>query len=194
MYFRFSTKKTVQAAAVLLNLGRGRMDYLRLLKLLYIADRDSIARTGRPIIGNRTVAMKNGPLHSEVYNLIKGEHIDAPLWSEHIRKEGYEVELVNDPGVSELSAAEVRVLTEVSDRFALVSEWDIVEATHDFPEWAKNWPNGEGNTSHTIPFEDILEAVGLSAEKDAILDEAREDAERDRLFMRAHSHVQPQAV
>lgn len=140
MFFRFSTNKTIQASAVLLKLDRGRMGYLRLLKLLYIADREHLLHSHRPIVGTRIVAMNNGPLHSEVYDLIKGEHAKAPLWAEHIRKEGYEVELLKDPGVSELSAAEVRTLRSVSEKYASFSEWDLVEVTHDFPEWLKNVP------------------------------------------------------
>ena len=42
MYFRFSTKKTIQAVGVLLRLAKGRIARLRLLKLLYIADRESL--------------------------------------------------------------------------------------------------------------------------------------------------------
>ena len=184
MFFRFSTKKILQAVGVLLRLARGRMGYLHLLKLLYIADRENLSKAHRPIVGTRPVAMKNGPLHSEVYNLIKGEHLDEPLWSEYIQRVGYEVELVKDPGRSELSAAEVRTLTETFDRYQSLGEWDLVEITHDFPEWIKNYPDGSENTSRTIPFTDLLDALGLQEEKQAILDDLREEAEMDRLFSR----------
>ena len=40
MTFRFDFEKTLQAAGVLLNLDGSRMDRIRLLKLLYIADRE----------------------------------------------------------------------------------------------------------------------------------------------------------
>jgi len=186
MFFRFSTKKTIQAVAVLLRLSGGPMGHLRLLKLLYIADREHLRRAHRPIVGTRTVAMKNGPLHSEVYNLVKGEHLDDPLWSEHIRKQGYQVELVKDPGRSELSGAEVRTLSETFERYASMGEWDLVEVTHDFPEWLKNYPAESADTSCTIPFDDLLEAVGIRGEKRrAVLASLREEAEIDRLFPRS---------
>ena len=73
MYFQFGTRKIVEAAAVLLRSSQhGRMGRLRLLKLLYIADRESLRETGRPIVGTKLVAMDLGPVHSEVYDLIKG--------------------------------------------------------------------------------------------------------------------------
>jgi uncharacterized phage-associated protein len=185
MFFRFSTKKTIQATGVLLRLARGRMCYLRLLKLLYIADRENLLKSHRPIIGTRTVAMKNGPLHSEVYNLIKGEHSDETLWSEFICREGYEVELLKDPGVSELSPCEVRTLTDTSEHYRSLGEWELVEVTHDFPEWIKNYQNPNEDTSSLIPFADMLDALGLSDEKAEILAEAEEKLEMDRLFAQA---------
>lgn len=182
MFFRFSTTKIIQAAAVLLRQDRGRMGYLRLLKLLYIADRKHLQEFRRPIVGTRLVAMKNGPLHSEVYNLIKGEHVAEPQWSEYIRRDGYEVELLKDPGVTELSAAEVQTLTTTSEHYQTIGEWDLVEVTHDFPEWLANYPEASDNTSYTIPFASLLDAIGLQDEKSAILSDLQETAQMDRLF------------
>ena len=53
----FDVQKTIQAAAELLRFERNRMSYLRLLKFLCIADRDSIRESGMPILGSRAVAM-----------------------------------------------------------------------------------------------------------------------------------------
>lgn len=186
MFFRCKTEKMIQAAAVLLRLPtQRRMSYLRLLKLLYIADRESLRRAMRPIIGTRLVAMKNGPMHSEVFDLVRGQHSDEPLWSNHIQRDGYQVELVKDPGVSELSRFEIRMLTETFEQFASRDDWEIVEETHGFPEWDKNYPDRSANTSRTIPLEDLIDAVGQSAEKkEVILEEAKQDAAIDRLFAR----------
>ena len=185
MYFRFSTEKTIQVVCVLLRLAKGRMGRLRLLKLLYIADRESLREFHRPIVGSRTVAMKNGPLHSEVYNLIKGEHIDEPLWSEYIQRDGIELRRKKDPGLSKLSAAEVRVLTQTFDRYASIDDYDLVEVTHEFPEWNNNYPDKTANTSRQIPFSDLIRAVGLEADEPAILQEAQEEFDVSQMFANA---------
>ena len=182
MYFRFSVTKTIEAVGVLLRLARGRMGYVHLLKLLYIADREHLQAFRRPIVGTRLVAMRNGPLHSEVYNLVKGEHVAEPLWSTYFRRDGYEVELLEDPGVSELSAAEGRTITETFDRHRTLGEWDLVELVHDYPEWIQFYPDQSEDTSHTIPFEGLLDAVGLQAEKPAILGDLRETVRMNQLF------------
>jgi uncharacterized phage-associated protein len=55
------------------------MNYMRLLKLLYIADRESLPRTGRPIVGGPVIAMERGPVLEEVFDLIRGTSPDASL-------------------------------------------------------------------------------------------------------------------
>ena len=53
MTWTFSTKRAAQAVAVLLRAAPdSRMDYRKLMALLYIADRESIKETGSPITGD----------------------------------------------------------------------------------------------------------------------------------------------
>src|SRR5271155_5522268 len=110
MPFRFNFDRALQASAYLLRLDHKKMSYLRLLKLLYIADREWLAVTGESITGDRAYAMKFGPVLSTVYDLIKGNGSKAGIWDDHIHTEGYAVELVADPGRGDLSQA---VLTKL---------------------------------------------------------------------------------
>ena len=93
------------------------MSYLRLLKLLYLAEREQFSKAGRPILGGRVVAMEYGPLHRGVYDLIKGRHAAERELSEFFRRDRYELALVNDPGVLELSRSEIDSLNDVADRY-----------------------------------------------------------------------------
>jgi uncharacterized phage-associated protein len=181
MITQFRPEKAVQAAGVLLRAHSGReMDYMRLLKLLYISDRESLRLTGRPIIGNRPIAMNNGPLHSGVYDLIKGTHPLEQLWSAHFEKIGYSVRLLSDPGVLYLSEKEISILNEVSDRYRNMDTWELVEHTHSFEEWKKNHV---ANTSTPIPIGDILDGVGIAADdKAAILNDLQELSESERIL------------
>ena len=155
------------------------MSYLRLLKLLYVADRESLRQARRPVIGTRPVAMKNGPLHSKVLDLINQQDIDEPQWSRYIHKHGYEVVLAQDPGVSELSRFEIDLLNRVARECSQMDDWELVEHTHTFAEWRQNY---QENSSRTIPMEDILAAVNVSPEdREEILEDLREDAELNRL-------------
>ena len=53
MHFHIRFEKAVPPTGILLALAGGRMEYLRLLKLLYISDREMIAVSLSPITGDR---------------------------------------------------------------------------------------------------------------------------------------------
>ena len=61
----FNEQKVAQMAAFLLARGKGKMKYLKLLKLLYLADRESMKRNGHPISGDSYVSMDHGPVLSK---------------------------------------------------------------------------------------------------------------------------------
>jgi uncharacterized phage-associated protein len=161
MNLRFHFERALQASAYLLRLDGKRMACLRLLKLLYIADREWLAETGESITGDRACAMKYGPVLSNVYDLIKGNGSKAGVWDDHIHKEGSAIELVADPGRGEFSKGIVNKLTEVTERYRQLDDWELSERTHEFPEWTRHF-RPEGGSA-TIPWPDILEAQGKVA-------------------------------
>jgi len=182
MIIRFNTLKTVQAAAVLLKLERHRkMSRLRLLKLLYIADRQSIAETLRPITGDDVVAMENGPVLSKTYRLICGEarkdasiRKDGPIWDSHIAKDGKRDHvLMQDPGNDLLSENEVQRLHAVSAFWRGKKDFAIADETHGFAEWVKNQPAEGGRED--ISLHDILVALGMANMEQSLTEEAEDD-------------------
>jgi len=181
MATHLNIQKTLQAVSTILHLhGTKDMSYLRLLKLLYIADRESIKDTGQPITGDQVVAMKHGPVLSSVYGLIKkGDTTDWPVWSEHFRTVGYRIEQIKELGNEKLSRYEIAKLRELTKRYEDKNEWELVEITHEFPEWKRNDP---GPSSKPIPLAHILAALGRSADESAIVQEAFDQQAFDRLF------------
>jgi uncharacterized phage-associated protein len=179
--FDFDERKATSAAAVFLRRAGRTMNYMKLLKLLYIAERESLRRFGRPICGDDYVSMKLGPVMSIVFNLIKEERSDEDFWLSHIRRrenEKYEVELFEDPGLGPLSEAEIELLETTFDHYKNADQWDLSRISHEFPEW--DAPKG---SCHKIPPERVLRAVGKSDEEiDEIAREARERQYFDGLF------------
>ena len=49
----FNEKRTAQAAAFLLHQAGGRLPLLKLMKLLYLAERESLRLYGEPISGDK---------------------------------------------------------------------------------------------------------------------------------------------
>ena len=172
--FRFNFPKTLQAIATLLRREASRqMNYMRLIKLLYIADRECLREIRRPLTGSHVVAMKRGPVLEDVLHLIRGEHIQTPEWSKYLHRNHFSLELIADPGLGDLSYFEVEKLEEIAERYAENDEWDLVNITHEFAEWQKNDP---GDSSKPIPLDDILAAVGHLDEKSEITKDAETEA------------------
>ena len=178
---RFSAKKATQAAGVLLRDRSGRRDnYMRVLKLLYLADREALKTIDRPILADHFVAMERGPVLSNVYNLIKGEHGDLPAWSSYSQRDRYDIKLIEDPGVDALSSKEVELLQQVAMDHVDDDEWALVAFTHTLPEWIKNDPGGAA--VKPIPLRDILEATGRSADADQIEANIKRRDDLDQFF------------
>jgi uncharacterized phage-associated protein len=180
MHLHFDAEKAVQVAAVILRNEGKRMTRLRLLKLMLISDREYLRKYGRPILGSKIVAMNNGPLHSDVYDLIKGNHRDEAIWSRCIRKSGpRDVVLTKEPSVGRLSKHEIELINEVSDQHEHMDDWELSEATHSFQEFKDHFRK---DTSVTIPLEDMIDGVKRGADKESILADLKDDMAWDRYF------------
>jgi uncharacterized phage-associated protein len=168
MELRFDFDRSLQAAAYLLHLEEGRMPYLRLVKLMYIAERELLARTATPLTGDIWIAMEHGPVLGHILDLIKGKGSRSMEWEGFIIRSGYAVQLVAEPGRDRLSGDVIDKLAEVSGRYREKDHWELRDLMHDFPEWVKNYP---GAGSALIPLKDILEAQGESQETLDVIEE-----------------------
>jgi uncharacterized phage-associated protein len=179
-YLPFNERKATEAAAYLLKLRGGRMSYMKLIKLLYLADREALLRWGRPISTDRYVSMDRGPVLSHVFNLVADE--TAPntqsLWAQVISApEHYQVHLNIEIEPQELSDAEIELLDEIFVQYGKMNRWRLVDFVHRLPEWTD--PEG---SAIPISYRDILRAGGKTeAEVAAIEAEIAELAAADFL-------------
>jgi len=176
--FSFDERKAAAAAAYLLSLEGKRMNYMRLLKLLYLAERQSLATLRMPIIGDTPFSMDQGPVLSRVYDLIRANNAVGP-WGEVIERDTtYEVRLKAVPDFGALSDAEIALLRQASELYRTHDQWALSDMTHDFPEWED--PNG---SSIEIPLERILQAFNKTEDEvECVRQNAREHVYFDHLF------------
>ena len=168
----FDQRKTAAAAAFLLDAAGGRVEYIRLLKLLYLADREAWNCFGRPITGDNYVSMDQGPVLSRTYDLIKNEGTDDEAtsarrpWDQAIeRADRYNVKLRSAVDLGPLSEAETDILGAVHNRWRRVPTWDLIELLHrELPEWT----NPKGSCMEITP-SDILTALGKGDEEVAAI-------------------------
>jgi uncharacterized phage-associated protein len=183
--FKLDSRKAIEAAAIVARQSPGhKIGSKRLLAILYIASRECLRRSGRPLVGGRLVAMKHGPIHGDVYSLIKKEGGAEGLaeWSKHFHTEGYRVVLDADPGINALSRFEARVLNEVIKKYEDEDDWDIAHQTHGFYEYSSAFKKGR---ARRITLEQIIHAVKLSPMATSIVRDLKEKQEIDELFASA---------
>lgn len=158
--FKFNLDKAIQAAAFLLKQSdRETCDYYSLLKLLYIADMESLKESGYPVTGDNPCALDDGPTLSKIYDEVKEEKNDK--WHDYIEHlKPYHAKLKRDPGKGKLSPFEMNKLKRVWEKHGDKSYNELKELTHEFYEQKKNQPP-EGS-SNSIPLSDILKAPRMN--------------------------------
>jgi len=175
----FREDKAAQVASVFLGLAGGRMSKIKLIKLLYITEREALIRWRRPVIFDRYVSMDRGPVVSKTLDIMNGEESDREgPWDAAISRpdKDFVVEIKNDPGADELSDAEEGLVREVFNRYGSMDQWDLCNFTHSFPEWTD--PHG---SSIPIEYRDILKGAGKTdVEIASTLDELENLALIDR--------------
>ncbi len=150
----FNAKKAAQVAHFFCRKEGGEIDVLKLVKLIYLADRQHMAQHGFPIINDRFVSMPHGPVNSITLNHIGG-NIQSEIWSEYISdRANYKVAARRkdkDESLGELSAAELESMKQVWAQFGKFDKWQLRDWTHDnCPEWED--PNG---SSEGLPHERV---------------------------------------
>lgn len=173
MHLQFNEGKATQVAALLLRLRGEPMSYMKLIKLMYLVDREALLRWGRSVSTDTYVSMNRGPVLSRTYDLISDgvQPGGQSVWAESISApQNYEVSLLKDVPTDELSRVERDLIGEVFAHYGRMGRWEIVEWMHaNLPEWT----NPEG-TSVPIEVRDILRAGKKSeVEIAAIEDELR---------------------
>jgi len=155
----FNDRKAGQVAAFFVDAQGGRMDVIKLVKLIYLADREFMDRYGLPITFDRLVAMPHGPVNSRTYECIQGA-VDCSGWEEWIAdRQGHAVELRKQApraALDELSDAEIEALQAVWQRFGHLNKWGIRDWTHDH---CAEWRDPDGS-SLPIDYADVFRALG----------------------------------
>ena len=145
--FSFNYKKAVQAINFFTTKNGGTIDKLRMLKLVYFADRYHLRKYGRLITNDQYWAMQFGPVASSVKEMAE---LDSLCGTERHYAMQYllrGMEDLNEPKylVKSISSMDESVFSE-SDLEALNYAWDrfssnmrsLVNITHRYPEWKRH--------------------------------------------------------
>lgn len=138
----FSTRRAAQVTAFFADKAGGRINVLRATKLIYLADRASMAEREHPVTGDNFVSMPFGPVNTFTYSLMNGEvePQHTHVWAEFIApRAGHDIPLARPIKVDELdelSRADLKILEATWDRFKDIDKYDLAAWTHEYcPEW-----------------------------------------------------------
>lgn len=175
--FEFDVHKIIQIVNYLLKKNGDRLNYTKLLKLLYIADKEFFKKWDFSISQDSYVSLKNGPILSKTYDLIKREYADIPeqiQWDCLFFTDGYDLVLLQNNNLTTglLSDAERQTLDEVNSKFKRKTWQEMIDYTHNedlFPE--VKWREAEQmQTSIDLNVEDILQSLKRTPEEIAVID------------------------
>lgn len=179
----FDEPKTTQAAARFLRLANGKLNYMVLIKFLYLLDREALLKWARPVTFDDYYSMKLGPVLSQTHNLATEMHLpeEKSYWGQFISAPtNYVVSLLNDAGDDRLSEAEEELIDDIFRRYGkwTVDPFGFANFLHRvLPEWT-------AVSSGRVPLSvaDILKAGNKSAEEIAVIEDELEDLSEVRQF------------
>lgn len=153
----FDKEKVTQITSYFLWKHKGFMPYIKLLKLVYLADREALLSLGDTLTGDSFIAMKLGPVPYFTYNSLKQNNLP----NNWLVIEGYNVKLVkqineNDPlETFDLISPEIaELLDSIIEKYGMYEKYTLCNLTHKIcPEW-------EQCKNYSIELSDILRASG----------------------------------
>lgn len=144
--FEFQPEKSLAVTSYLAQ-RTGETMYT-ILKMVYVADRLHLERYGRPITGDRFIAMPQGACPSRIYDsmkVLRGDKNTNYLPNSEkyldVDAETNDVSVKDMPSLDVLSASDMECLDEVISILKRRGRWVIRDMAHDVA-WEKTSRNG----------------------------------------------------
>lgn len=142
------TSKIIQALCFLLNeIPDHQADKIKLVKLLFLADKCHLIRYGRTISGDEFWAMPLGLVGSVTKDILDFDDEEENCFpnpeneyaKKMLKKVGKYTFKANESctinNISQLSETDIEALQLVAKHFGHFDNWSLVKFTHRYPEW-----------------------------------------------------------
>jgi uncharacterized phage-associated protein len=136
-------RKATQALNFFAGESGGSINKLKALKLLFFADRYHLRKFGRPVSECAYYAMAHGPVASEAKHIAEeDDRLPAPARTYARKflekKTSYEYASVARVDKDVLSASDLEALTFAWENFGYLSQFQLRDLTHHYPEWKRH--------------------------------------------------------
>ncbi len=162
----FRSRKAAQLCAHFAVKEGGTIEKLKLIKLVYLAERQCLEEWHRPLLFDELFSLPHGPICSSTLNGING-NIHEGIWDDFVARNGNEIVAMKRferDSLDEISDAEFDVIEATWSRFGDMTASQLRNYTHahcaEYTETTGRIP---------ISYRELLEAVGTPPEEaDAI--------------------------
>lgn len=164
----FQARKAAQVAAFFVNKAGNSIEKVRLMKLIYLSERNFIENYSEPMLYDELYSLEQGPVCITTLSLVNGQvalgedyvRLSCPT-EERMLVRSDKTYLTEE--LDELSRAELKTLESVWVSFGHLSEKDIVAWTHKHcPEYIET----EKNKKNPISYEDLYKAMKFEDAKE----------------------------
>lgn len=168
-YEMFDERKAAEMAAyILLKEKYGKMDYRKLIKLMYLTESKCIEVKGRPMIYDTLASEEKGLVLSKTLDLIRGKrkpHSNG--WNSLIYDADLDTCIVSvkervtpEDNFDILSQAEEEIIDEIWNKFKDYTWQELSDYTH---ENCVEWKKLKGKKSEPIKIDKLLKSLGYSS-------------------------------
>ena len=158
--YMFNLKKVTALALYFLhrlsNKKSNKVEYIKIIKLMYLSDREMIKRYNKPITGDTYACMRLGPVLLNTYSLIsenrEKKHYknneNNSIWDDNIDTNSYYLEKSKSSDLDyekTLTKKELSVIENIFTEFGRMKVFELVDMLHNrdkYPEWKDPKPNG----------------------------------------------------
>lgn len=162
---RFEYKKATQALNYFARKNSSyKISKLKVLKLIYLADRFHLRKYGRAITNDNYVAMQFGPVASTVKDIAEqSSFLDKKIkcYAERYLSQAdsnHDIRSLIEVDTDVFSETEFEVLDLIWEKFS--ERPRLVDFTHQFPEWKKH----ESNLNSNMSLDDFFEPAPKGVE------------------------------
>ncbi len=193
--FKVDHKKITQIINYFASKAGGKISKLKVLKLIFLADRYHLRKYGRLVSNDNYVAMKLGPVPSTAMDIAEADSFLEPNWKKYVveylktHNSGMRIESIKPTNAEYFSESDLEALDFAWNTFGHLTRWDISDFTHEYPEFKKHLPAlRSGSKVEPINLEDFLKDP-TKAEIDKCYELNEEERQLRQEYLSNLSHV-----
>ncbi|MDD3171856.1 MAG: Panacea domain-containing protein [Bacilli bacterium] len=154
-------KKIIQVVNFFAKKEGGTIDKLKLIKLVWLADRYHLRKFGRLITNDQYWAMPYGPVASNTKDLV-GNNVfwddkEKSYIERYFKIQGDRIKTIKDCDFDFFSETDIKSIEDIYEKYGKYKASTLVTFSHKFPEWKKNENKIKGgNTRELMNYEDFF--------------------------------------